>query len=141
MTKKGWQHYSHPADMGIRGFGATKEEAFSQAALAMTAVITEPETIKPEQKVKIICDAADDDGVTFANWLNAVLYEMAVRNMLFSRFEVALKAGRLSGMAWGERLDISRHKPAVEVKAATYCDLKVRQLADGRWLAQCVVDV
>jgi len=94
MTKKGWQHYSHPADMGIRGFGATKEEAFSQAALAMTAVITELETIKPKQKVKIICDVADDDEITFANWLNAVLYEMAVRNMLFSRFEVALKSGR-----------------------------------------------
>ncbi len=28
-----WEHLPHEADMGIRGFGATKAEAFEQAAL------------------------------------------------------------------------------------------------------------
>ena len=33
------------------------------------------------------------------------------------------------------------HKPAVEVKGATFTELAVRQDPDGRWRAQCIVDV
>ncbi|MHC4621544.1 MAG: archease, partial [Planctomycetota bacterium] len=41
--RTGWQHYPHQADIGIRGFGATKEQAFEQAAVGLTAVIARPE--------------------------------------------------------------------------------------------------
>jgi SHS2 domain-containing protein len=66
---------------------------------------------------------------------------MATRRMLFSRFEVRLDGGRLDADAWGEPVDVGRHCPAVEIKGATYTELDVRRLADGAWLAQCVVDV
>ncbi|HKJ23114.1 MAG TPA: archease, partial [Gammaproteobacteria bacterium] len=39
----GWEHFPHDADVGIRGTGDTPEEAFAQAAVAMTAVVTDPE--------------------------------------------------------------------------------------------------
>jgi len=29
----------------------------------------------------------------------------------------------------------------VEVKAATYADLKIRQNKNGSWMVQCIVDV
>ena len=29
-----WEHFSHDADMGVRGIGPTLEETFEQAALA-----------------------------------------------------------------------------------------------------------
>ena len=35
MDSAYWELYSHPADMGIRGVGPTREEAFAQAALAL----------------------------------------------------------------------------------------------------------
>ena len=66
---------------------------------------------------------------------------MATREMLFSKFEVAIMNHRLSAKAWGERIDLKRHKPAVEVKAATYADLKVQQNKNGSWMVQCIVDV
>jgi tRNA nucleotidyltransferase (CCA-adding enzyme) len=75
------------------------------------------------------------------DWLNALVFEMATRRMLFSRFEVEIGAGRLRALAWGEAVDVERHKPAVEVKGATYTSLRVAQEADGTWVAQCVVDV
>ena len=34
-----WEHYEHGADIGVRGFGGTKAEAFEQAGLALTAVV------------------------------------------------------------------------------------------------------
>jgi len=42
MNKKRWEHFPHEADMGVRGIGNSKEEAFEQAAIAMSAVITDP---------------------------------------------------------------------------------------------------
>lgn len=134
-----WEHFPHDADIGIRGFGATKEEAFEQAALAMTAVITDPAIVEPRELVDVQCEAPDDE-LLFAEWLNSLIYEMAVRKMLFSRFAARLDGGRLSGQAWGEQVDTSRHHPAVEVKGATYTELFVRK-DNGGWLAQTVLDV
>jgi tRNA nucleotidyltransferase (CCA-adding enzyme) len=126
--------------MGIRGFGRTREEAFGQTALALTAIVADPSKIEQRTCIEIVCEE-DDDEMLLWYWLNAVLYEMATRNMLFARFEVAAVDAGIRATAWGEVVDIARHEPAVEVKAATYADLKVECDSRGRWVAQCVVDV
>ena len=77
----------------------------------------------------------------FMAWLGSLLYEMDARSMLFSRFEIELVKGGLRAKAWGEPVDVAKHEPAVEVKAATYADLRVGQARDGNWIAQCIVDV
>ena len=140
MSQQYWEHYSHPADMGIRGFGRTKEQAFCQAALAMTAVITDPQNIKPKHKIEIECEEPNVE-LLFVAWLNALLFEIATHNMLFSKFEINLIGDKLRAKAWGETINLEKHNPVVEVKAATYADLKVRQNKDGLWMAQCIVDV
>ena len=61
--------------------------------------------------------------------------------MLFSRFEINIVGNSLTGQAWGEKVDVSRHHPAVEVKGATYTALRVAREETGAWVAQCVVDV
>jgi len=140
MTENYWEHFSHEADIGVRGVGATKEEAFKQAAVAMTAVIADPRDIAPLIEVDVDCEAPDDE-LLLAEWLNALIYQMSTRRMLFARFEVRIDGPRLSGKAWGEPVDIGRHSPAVEVKGATYTQLKVARDETGAWLAQLVVDV
>ena len=126
--------------MGVRGLGSTKEEAFEQAALAMTAVITNPEVIAPSEAIEIHCEAPDDE-LLLVDWLNALVYEMATRKLLFSRFEVHLDGHRLTARAWGEPMNRAKHQPTVEIKGATYTSLKVEKNAMDGWLAQCVVDV
>jgi SHS2 domain-containing protein len=140
MNKPSWEHYSHPADIGIRGFGPSKEEAFAQAALALTAIVADLETVEPKEEVKISCQDQDDEFL-FVDWLNAVIYEMATRQMLFSRFDVSIDSEHLLAKVFGEKIDVKKHTPAVEVKAATYTDLKVGQSKNGDWVVQCVVDV
>jgi tRNA nucleotidyltransferase (CCA-adding enzyme) len=140
MGSAHWEHYSHPADMGIRGIGATKEEAFVQVAMALTAIVTDPARITPQAVVEIVC-AQDDDELLLYDWLSTLLCEMATRNMLFGRFDITINGDQLQAKAYGEEVDVSRHEPTVEVKAATYADLKVERLADGNWVAQCIVDV
>jgi len=134
-----WEHFPHEADVGIRGIGSTKPEAFEQAALALTAIVADLSTVHARDLVRIRCDAPDDE-LLFAEWLNCLIYEMASRKMLFSRFSVRLDGAHLAGEAWGEAVDRSRHHPAVEVKGATYTSLEVAQV-NGNWMAQTVVDV
>jgi SHS2 domain-containing protein len=135
-----WETFPHEADIGVRGYGATPAEAFAGAATALTAVICEPAKVGAGGTVNIEC-AAPDLELLLVDWLNALIYEMATRRMLFSRFEVGIEGGRLRGVAWGEPVDVARHAPAAEVKGASFCEVAVRREADGRWLAQCVVDV
>jgi SHS2 domain-containing protein len=134
-----WEHYAHGADIGVRGCAADKAEAFVQAALALTAVVTDPAGVAAREHVAIECEAPDDE-LLFAEWLNALVYEMATRRMLFGRYALRLDGHRLLGEAWGEPVDAARHRPAVEVKGATYTTLRVAR-EDGRWVAQTVVDV
>lgn len=135
-----WEHFPHEADMGVRGIGATAAQAFEQAALAMTAIITDPATVAASEAVAVHCEAPDDE-LLLVDWLNCIVYEMATRHMLFSRFEVKIANGRLEGQLYGEVLDPARHQPAVEVKGATYTGLRVREEPGGVWVAECIVDV
>ena len=134
-----WEHFEHQADIGVRGFGTTQAEAFEQAALAMSAIVTDVSSIEPKQVINVACQDTDHE-LLLVDWLNALIFEMATRKMLFSRFAVNIDDGQLTARVWGESINIARHHPAVEIKGATYTELKVYQ-KQGQWIAQCIVDV
>jgi tRNA nucleotidyltransferase (CCA-adding enzyme) len=134
-----WEHFEHAADVGVRGIGPSREAAFEQAAIAMMAAVTDPERIAPTTRVDITCRGRDAELLLVA-WLNAIIYEVATRHMVFGRFHVRFEGDRLIGAAWGEPVSTGRHQPATELKGATYTEARVQQ-ANGHWLAQCVVDV
>ena len=139
MSNAYWEHFEHKADIGIRGFGSTLEKSFEQAALAMTAVITDVARVQTISTISISC--SDDDNETLLyDWLNALIYEMATRKMLFSRFTITIDEGKLTAIAAGETIDIERHQPSVEIKGATYTELAVYHQGE-QWVAQCVIDV
>lgn len=139
-----WEHFEHGADIGVRGIGPSRAAAFEQAALALTGVLVEPAALGPGEPLEIACEAPDDE-LLLADWLNALVFEMATRRMLFGRFAVSIEGEgaatrRLEATAWGEPVRRS-HEAAVEVKGATYTALRVGQGENGAWVAQCVVDV
>jgi len=135
-----WHHFAHGADIGLEGRGNKLAAAFEQAALALTAVITDPRRVEGRRAISIECESPDPE-LLLVDWLNALIYEMSIHRMLFARFSVTIDDGHLYATAWGETLDRSRHHPAVEVKGATYTQLSVNEGSDGTWTARCVVDV
>ena len=137
--KAGWEHFPHDADVGVRGWGSTAGEAFEQAARALTEVVTHAE-VRTQASAEVKCEAPDIE-ILFVEWLNAIIYEMAVRKMLFGRFAVRIEGTRLTGTLWGEPVDVARHAPACEPKGATYTALRVVKESDGSWSAACIVDV
>jgi SHS2 domain-containing protein len=90
--------------------------------------------------VPIRCRAPDLELLLY-EWLNSLVFHMATRHLLFSRFDVRISGLALEAEARGEPVDVERHAPAVEVKGATLTELAVRQDDDGRWRAQCILDV
>lgn len=138
MNRSRFEHFEHVADIGVRGYGPTLAQAFEQAALALTAVIT-AEAIAEKETVEISV-TAPDAALLLVEFLNAIVYEMATRRMIFGRFEVETDGVTLAARAFGEAVEPQRHQPAVEVKGATLTELRVAQMGGG-YLAQCVVDV
>ena len=134
-----YETFEHEADIGIRGFGNSLEQAFENAAVALYSVMVNVGKIVPAEK-KVIAVSATDRELLLVEWLNALLALSDIERLVFSKFEVKIKDASLTGIAWGERLDRVRHEAHVEVKGATYHMLSVQE-KDGRYRAQCVVDI
>ena len=134
-----YETFEHEADIGIRGFGSSVEEAFENTAAAMYSVMVNIDRISPTEKRGLSVSAPDIE-LLLVEWLNALLALSDVERLVFKRFEVKIDGMTLSGTAWGEGLDHSRHEPKVEVKGATYHMLRIVN-EDSRYTAQCVVDV
>ena len=139
------EQFPHAADVGVRGRGATPEEAFEGAARALFSLVAEDASrIEPKVFLPVSAGPAPLEEL-LAAYLNELIYLFVTRQIVFGVFEVRiLDAGeglfRLEGRALGEPYDPSRHESTVEPKAATYSELRVGR-EDGGWVAQCVVDV
>jgi len=140
VDARNWEHFEHEADIGLAATSDSRERLFEAMGAALSAVITDPAIVRPRQRVRIRC-SAPDNALLMVDWINALIYEMATRGMIFGRFAVTIEDSRLSAKAWGEAVDVGRHHPAAEVKGATYTALRVSRQDDGEWLAQCVIDV
>jgi SHS2 domain-containing protein len=118
---------------------AGRRSACANAGRALTAVVTDPGSVREILSVEIACEASDPELLLF-DWLNALVFEMATRHVLFARYEVKVTGASLRARAFGEPVDVGRHQPAVEVKGATWTGLRVARKG-GAWVAECVVDV
>ena len=134
MAPARWEHFPHAADVGIRGYGKTSAEAFEQAACALTGIVTDA-PIAEKGSVEVRCDAPDVE-VLLVEWLNAIIYEMAVRNMIFGRFKVTISDTRLRGTLWGESVDQDKACPRLRAQrrnlyGAPRCPRGRRHLVGG----------
>lgn len=140
---KRFEYFDHPADVGIIGFGGSLEEAFEEGAKAMFQVMAEIDRVEPMAPKEVEVDASDEESLLI-RWLNALLALKDLEHMFFSDFKVKIRhlhdALVLKGVALGETIDIQKHYPKVEVKAATYSQLRVER-SESMFRVQCVVDV
>jgi tRNA nucleotidyltransferase (CCA-adding enzyme) len=135
-----WEHFQHGADIGVRGYGPSLASAFEQAALALSAVLVDLDSVKRNETVEIELEAPNSDLLLY-DWLNAIIFEMGTRDMIFGAYDVSISGNKLIGRAHGEAVDRERHQPAVEIKGATMTELATGEIRPGEWRAQCVVDV
>ncbi len=136
-------YLDHTADVAIRAWGRTVDEAFAEAALAMFAKMVRTDFVRPAVTREVALCAPTLRGL-LVEWLAALLVPKDLEDLVFSRFDVEVRtvgAGfKLRGQAHGEPLDPERHQPSGEVKGVTYLGLDVHE-DGGVWYAEVVVDV
>ena len=135
-----FETFEHTADLGLRIRAPDLDTLFAEAAQALfSAVVDDLGTVEPRERHDVRL-TGDDRSYLLFDWLNELLFRFDAEHRLFSRFEVRIGGNGLSGSAWGELFDRSRHALAHEVKAITYHGLCVEQ-EDGGWRAEVIVDI
>jgi SHS2 domain-containing protein len=132
--------FEHTADLGLRIRSADLETLFVEAAQALfETIVPDLASVQPWQKLEIRVNQEDKEFLLF-DWLRELLFHFDSQHLLLGRFEVRIRDGNLTGTAWGEPLDRTRHELEHEVKAITYHGLRVEKTGDG-WLAEVIVDI
>ncbi|MBZ4423251.1 archease [Myxococcus sp. RHST-1-4] len=133
-----WEHLTRGSARVVRGSGRSAEQALEQAAVALCALVTDPSKVEVREEVTIECDARDLDHL-LADWLRAVVHNMAARRLRFRCFAVRLDGRRLFGSAFGEHVDRARHPGPADVRGVSLIGTTVRRDAEGGWTAECEV--
>jgi SHS2 domain-containing protein len=138
--KKTFEIIDHTADMGIVAYGTDVEELFSNAALALFSLITEPERIEEKLHLDLEISSEGRDSL-LVEWLNELIYLFDVKHILFNRFDIgSLTHNDLKATCYGENFDPMRHKIKRGVKAATYHMLRLEKNGSG-YKSQIIFDI
>ena len=138
--KKTFEIIDHTADVGIIAYGTDVEELFSNAALALFSLITEPERIEEKLHLDLEINSEGRDSL-LVEWLNELIYLFDVKHILFNRFDIeSLTHNDLKATCYGENFDPMRHKIKIGVKAATYHMLRLEK-NDSGYKSQIIFDI
>jgi SHS2 domain-containing protein len=129
----------HTADVGIIAHGNSVGEVFINAAYGMFSLIADLEQVKEKISKEVVAEAPDQEEL-LVTWLNELIYLFDAEKLIFSKFEIVdLRQTHLEAVAYGEKIDSSRHNLKTPIKAATYHLLKL-EYKDG-FRAQIILDV
>ncbi len=132
MKKAGFEFREHTADVQVRSWGSSLEEAFSQTAYSLIATITpDLKKITPKIEKKITIKAEDKEALLF-DFLSEFLYIFDVDELVFSQIHVSKIEKfndnyELQAILKGEKFDLDKHEIGIEVKAITYSFLNIEE--------------
>jgi len=127
---KGYKFLDHTADIESESWGRTIEEAFSQCALSLMAVISpDLEKISPLVQKVLIIKAEDKEALLF-DFLSEFLFIFDVEELIFNEInlEYIIKSNdsfELKAIMKGEEFDKKKHEIGTEVKAITYSFINI----------------
>ena len=145
MTKKeGFEYLNHTADVYVAAYGGSLEEAFENAALATTEVMTDSNKIQPKVSEEVELKSMDEKALLYS-WIEELLYRFETENKLFSHFKVHTireheNGVRLEAEIRGELFNPERHPQKLGVKAITYHLMEIEKKQDKTTL-KFILDV
>ena len=133
-----FEFLEHTADIKFHAQGKTIEEVFCASAQALSVCIAGDNKIKKAKKKKIIIEAGDNEGLLY-KFLDELIYLLDAERFVIADVDISIKNYRLKAVVYGD--NASNYKNLSHVKAATYAEMKVKQLKDKSWEAVVVMDV
>lgn len=142
MKKFEW--VDHPADTGFKAYGNDLEEAFENAALALSNIIADVEKVEAEEEMNISLTSEDLEALLY-DWIDHFIYLFDAKSFIASKFKVEKisktnKDYQLEAKAWGEKYDSEKHGQGTEVKAMTYHMMDIKDGPDQSYV-RAVVDI
>jgi SHS2 domain-containing protein len=139
-----FEFLEHTADVYIRAYGKTMEEAYANSALALFEVMTDTDKIAQTKEEKLQVEAEDQYALLY-NWLEALLVKFETENMLYSKFQITnweetTEIFRFEAKIWGEEFDAQKHPQKVAVKAVTYHRMVIIREKD-RVVLEFILDI
>jgi len=141
-----FKYLEHTADILFQAEASTLEELFRQCALAVEESMIDVKKVKSLRKVLIKHHNKSIEYLLF-DFLCDLNYYKDAKQLMFSKFEIEITEGRkeeekyhLICRAYGEKLDVNKHNPKVDIKAITLHMFEVKQTKQG-WFAQVLVDI
>jgi SHS2 domain-containing protein len=127
----GYRLLEHPSDVGLEVTGRSLKEVFEFAALGLTSVIVDPDSVEAKENRAVGIREADRERL-LVQWLSEILYLFDGENFVISSVVVSLVGdGILEATLRGEQLDMGKHRLRTDVKAITYHQLCVKESSDG----------
>lgn len=141
-----FETFEHMADVGIRGWGESPQEALSNILKALASLLVENTSFFEEApQVAILVEVSSEFlDELLVKFINRVLSLTYLERVIFYEFRGRLEKDeeeyRLKGELWGVAFEPERYGYGVEVKGATFTMAEFQQ-KDSLFIAQCVVDV
>lgn len=135
-----FEYIDHTADVGIKIYGTSLAELFSNAALGLFDIIANLNKVNPNTERSIEIEATDREDL-LVSWLSELNYLFFTERVIYKEFQIEnIGDTSLSARVHGEKVDYDRHEIYTEVKAVTYHHLYVKERPPG-WEAQVIFDL
>ncbi|OLS14714.1 MAG: archease family protein [Promethearchaeota archaeon CR_4] len=144
MILMGYEFLDHPADVWVRVWGTTLEEAFEQAARSLAKTMWGDSHFDASERKEIGAIGRDQPEL-LVNFLSEILFHFDVDNFAFNHLTIqklyqSQEDWHILAYADGESFSREKHQPGTEVKAITYSYLKIEQ-REGRFVIEVIFDI
>ncbi len=117
---KRYEYFNTTADIGLKSYGKTLNEAFENAGLAIFNIISETSDVEPLHEIEFEITSEDEVSLLY-DYLEELLFYHEVEFMLFSRFHVEIDENlHLRAKIEGEPINWDKHERKTEIKAITF---------------------
>ena len=136
---KKYEFLPHTADVKFRAYGKTMGEAFSNAALALTEVITDYNKVEPKVE-KTIEVSSEDEKALLYDFLEQFIVLLDSESFLLNSIkEIKIEGNKLRAVIIGDTA-VDKYKTETHIKAVTYQEMEIKKEKD-KYMLQVVLDL
>ena len=142
--EKNFEFLDHTADAKFRAYGKNMEEAFANAALALTNLVFDTSKIVRKANKSIQIEAHDLPSL-LVKFLSEFVYLLDAEGFILSKIAsvtINKSSGgyKLAAIAMGD-LHPEKYEALGDVKAVTYAELEIKEESKNKFYVQVVVDI
>ena len=138
-NNKKYKFIDHTADVMFEAYGKSLSKVFENSALATFEVQCDLKKVKRKIKKKIKLKNEDNEKLLF-DFLEELIYLKDAKYLLFNKFKVKIKDGKLEADAEGEKINPKKHELKTDVKAVTLHHFSLKKTKEG-YKAKVILDI